>query len=170
LPDPDPGETAMFGWLEDAVHARPGPANVTVTVWALVTNDPAVPKLSEERLKDIVEDAPAAPCATGTLIGPMVKAPVRVCELELALTDHEAVLADTNTDAQFTLDVAASDGQEAGLGVMARFPDPPLEATFTAPGLIVYEQAAPVCVTAKFKPLILRLPVREPLPGLAVTA
>jgi len=160
----------MFGWLEDAVQAKPGPANVTVTFWALVTNDPEVPKLSEERLNDMVVDAPAAPCVTGTLIGPMVKAPLRACEPELAPTDHEAVLADTNTDAQFTFDAAASDGQEAGLGAMARFPDPPLEPIFTALGFIVYEQAAPVCVTAKFKPLILRLPVREPLPGLAVTA
>jgi hypothetical protein len=133
----------MFDWLEEAVQARPWPANVTVIVWALVTNDPEVPKLSEERLNDMVEDAPAPPCVTGTLSGPMAKVPARACELEFVVKDQEAVLPDTNTDAQLALDVPASDGQEAGLGVMARFPDPPLELTLTLAGLIVYEQAAP---------------------------
>ena len=91
----------------------------------------------------MVDDAPAPPCVTGTLCGPMVKVPVRVCELEFAVTDQEAVLPDTNTDAQFTLDVAASDWQVAGFGVIARFPEPPLELVLTLAGLIVYEQLAP---------------------------
>jgi hypothetical protein len=67
----------------------------------------------------------------------MVKLPVRLCELELAPTDQKAVLPDTNTDAQFTFDVAAIEGQEAGVAVIARLPDEPLEPTLTLAGFIV---------------------------------
>jgi hypothetical protein len=67
----------------------------------------------------------------------MEKLPVRLCELELALTDQEAVLPDTNTDAQFTFEVAASDGQEIGAAVIARLPNEPLEPTLTLAGFIV---------------------------------
>ena len=67
----------------------------------------------------------------------MVKFPVRLCELELALTDQETVLPDTNTDAQFTFEAPASDGQETGFAVIAKFPDEPLEPTLTLDGFIV---------------------------------
>jgi hypothetical protein len=85
----------------------------------------------------MVEVAPTPLCETGTFCAPMVKLPLRLCELEFALTDQEAVLPDTNTDAQFTFEVAASDGQEAGVAVIARFPVEPLEPTLTVDGFIV---------------------------------
>ncbi len=137
MPVPDPGETVVFGWLEEAVQPRPAPENVTVIVCALVTRDPAVPKLSEERLSDMVDVAPTPLCETVTFCGPMIKFPVRLCELEFALTDQDAVPPDTNTDAQFTFEAAASDGQETGFAVIARFPDEPLEPTLTLAGFIV---------------------------------
>jgi hypothetical protein len=67
----------------------------------------------------------------------MAKLQARVCVFEFALTAQEAVLADTNTDAQAAFDVAASDGQEDGLAVIARLPDEPLEPTLTLAGFIV---------------------------------
>ena len=96
-----------------------------------------VPKLSEERLSDIVDVAPIPLWVTGTFCAPTVKVAVRVCVVEFALTDQEAVLPDTNTDAQFTFEVPASDGQEAGFAVIAKFPDEPLEPTLTLDGFIV---------------------------------
>ncbi len=96
-----------------------------------------MPTLREERLSDIVEDAPDPLCVTGMFCVPMVKFPVRVCVLEFPVTDQDALVADATTDAQLMFELAAIAGQDTGLVVIPRLPEPPLEPMFTLPGFIV---------------------------------
>jgi hypothetical protein len=52
LPDPPPGDTVIFGWLEEAVQATPlPPAKPTPTVCVLVKSEPEYPKFSPVRFK-----------------------------------------------------------------------------------------------------------------------
>ena len=109
--------------MDDAVHERFGPAKLIVIVCGLVTSDPEVPKLSEERVRDIVEGPDAPDCVTGAFWPPMVKFPARVCEVEFAVTDQLAVITGTDTDAHGTFDDVAGAPQSLGVGVIARFPE-----------------------------------------------
>ena len=95
-----------------------------------------------------------------TVWPPMVKLPLRFCELELAVTDHGAVFPETETDAQLTPELAAAAGQSLGLGVMPILPLDPPAPTFTLLVLNEYEHAEPACDTATFLPPIVKLLLR----------
>ncbi len=60
---------------------------------------------------------------TGAFWPPMVKFPVRLCEVEFALTDQLAVMTGTDTDAHATFDDAAGTPQSPGVGVIEIFPE-----------------------------------------------
>ena len=69
-----------------------------------------------------------------TLLPPMLRLPDRASELGLALADQEAVLPETDTEAQLTPELADAAGQSDGLGVMAIVPDDPPDPTLRPDG------------------------------------
>jgi hypothetical protein len=64
----------------------------------------------------------------------MVRFPERASELGLALTHHEAVVPETETEAQLTPELAAAGAQSNGLGVTVILPDPEAEPALTLVG------------------------------------
>jgi hypothetical protein len=127
----------MFGWLDEAVQATPLPAaKPTTTDCELVTSDPEVPKFNTLRFRVSVPGvAAAAPdCVMPAVFPPIVKFPLRAWELGLALTDQDAIVPATDTEAQATPELAADAGQSTGLAVTVMLPAPPAAPTLKLDG------------------------------------
>ena len=68
------------------------------------------------------------------LLPPMVRLPDRASELGLALAAQDAVLPETDTEAQLTPELADAAEQSDGLGVMAIVPADPPDPTLRLDG------------------------------------
>src|SRR5258708_13096251 len=106
-----------------------------VSVWGLVRSDAEVSKLSEEGVRGMVEGPVTPGWVTGAFWPPMVKFPVRVCEVEFAVADQLALMTGTDTDAHATFDDAAGAPQSLGVGVIAIFPEDAAGPILTLDGL-----------------------------------
>jgi hypothetical protein len=128
FPVPPPGDTVMFGWLEETVQATPlPPEKPTATVCVLVTSEPDVPKFKTVRFRVSVPGVALPVCVIATLWPATVKVPLRLCGPTFEVTVHGAVLPEIDTDAQLTLDVADAGGQSLGTGVIVMLPAAPPE-------------------------------------------
>jgi hypothetical protein len=68
------------------------------------------------------------------VIPPIVKFPLRAWELGLALTDQDAIVPATDTEAQATPELAAAAAQSTGLAVTVMLPAPPAAPTLKLDG------------------------------------
>jgi hypothetical protein len=73
-------------------------------------------------------------CEMPAVFPPIVKFPARARELGLALTDQEAIVPTTDTEAQLTPELAAAGEQSTGLAVTVMLPAPPAEPTLKIAG------------------------------------
>ena len=68
------------------------------------------------------------------VLPPIVKFPARASELGLALTDQDATVPVTDTEAQPTPELADAGEQSTGLGDTVMLPAPPTEPTLKLDG------------------------------------
>jgi hypothetical protein len=125
LPEVDIDAQTTF----DAVDVGGQPLGAAVI--AIIPEAPAEPALMLLVLNPYEQATPD--CETLTPIPAIVKLPLRLSELGLALTDQDTLLPETDTEAQLTPELAVT-AQSPGLGVTAIFPVPPAGPALTLAG------------------------------------
>jgi hypothetical protein len=115
--------------LDDAVVGGQSPG---VGVIVMLPVAPLEPALMLVVLSPYEHTAPN--CEMPAVFPPMVKFPLRASELGFALTVQDAVLPETDTEAQLTPELAAAAEQSSGLGVTVMLPAPAAEPTLKLDG------------------------------------